>query len=61
MIGEDFEKKCKRDQGRGNVDLSEYTKRSIYSKSSPWINAIDDHWMYNIDLEQVTLNLTKTV
>ena len=59
MIGEDFEKKCKRDQGRVNVDVSEDTKRGIYSKSSPWLDAIDDHWMSNTDLEQVKINLMK--
>ena len=61
MIGEDFEKKCKRDQGRVNVDVSEDTKRGIYSKSSPWIDAIDYHWMSNTDLEQAKINLTKNV
>ena len=50
MSEEEFEKKCKRDKGRGNVDVSEYTKHRIYSKYSPWINAIYDHWMYKIDL-----------
>ena len=48
MIREDFEKNCKREQYRGNVDISEDTKRGIYSKTSPRINAIDDHWMSNI-------------
>ena len=52
--------KCKREQGRGNVDVSEDTKRGIYSKSSTWINAINDHGMSKIDLEQVNLNLMKT-
>ena len=42
------------------MDVSEDTKQRIYSKASPWLNAIDDHWMSNIDLEQVNINLTKT-
>ena len=50
MMREDFEKKCKSDQGRGNVDTSEDTKRGLYSKSSPCLNAIDDHWMSKIDI-----------
>ena len=50
ISGEEFEKKCKREQSRGNVDVSEDTKHGLYSKASPWINAIDDHWMSNIDL-----------
>ena len=50
MSGEEFEKKCKREQGRGNVDVSEDTKCGLYSKASLWLNAINDHWMYKIDL-----------
>ena len=57
---EECDNKCKRDQGRGNVDLSEINKHRLYSKSSPWLNAIDDPWMYKIDLEQVNLNLINT-
>ena len=60
MIRKESNKKCKCERGRGNVDLSEDTKRGLYSKYSPWLNAIDDHWMYNIYLEQVNLNLMKT-
>ena len=60
MSGDDFEKKCKHERGRGNVDLSEDTKHRIYSKSSPWINEIYYHWMPKIYLEQVDLNLMKT-
>ena len=52
--------KCKREQGRGNMEVSEDTKRGLYSKSLPWLNAIDDYWMSKIDLEHVNLNLTKT-
>ena len=48
MRGEDFEKKCKREQGRGNVDVSEDTNRRLYSKASPWLNAIDYHYMSKI-------------
>ena len=59
MIREESEKKCKSDQGRVNVDVYEYYKRGIYSKASPWLNEIDDPWMYKIDLEQVNLNLMK--
>ena len=43
------------------MDVSEYTKRTIYSKSSPWINAVYDNWMNKIYLERVELNLMKTV
>ena len=60
MSGEEFEKKCKREQGRGNVDVSEDTNRGIYSKASSSINNMDYPWMSKIDLEQVTLNLMKT-
>ena len=56
MIREAFEKKCRRDQGRGNVDISEYTKSGLYSKASPWINTIGDKWMSKIDIKQVNLN-----
>ena len=52
--------KCKREQGRGNMEVSEDTKRGLYSKSLPWLNAIDDYWMSKIYLEHVNLNLTKT-
>ena len=61
MSREYYEKKCKREQGRGDVDVSEYTKRRIYSKASPRSNSIEYHWMSNIDIEQVNLNLIKTV
>ena len=61
MSGEDFDKKCKCEQGRVNVDVSKDTKRGLYMKSWTWLNAIEDHWMSNIDLEQVNLNLMKTV
>ena len=61
MSGEEFEKKCKREQGRGNVGVSEDTKCGLYSKSSPWLNEIDDHWMFKIDLEHVNLKMMKTV
>ena len=44
-----------------NVDVSEDTKRGLYSKASPWLNSIDDHWISNTDLEQVNINLMKTV
>ena len=60
MSGEEFEKKCKREQDKGNLDVSEDTKRRLYSKSSPRPNAIDGHWMSNIDLEQVNINPMKT-
>ena len=60
MSGDEFEKKCKPEQGRGNVDVSEDTKHGLYSKASPWLNAIDEHWMSKIDLEQVNLILMKT-
>ena len=59
-MGEEFDKKCKCERGRGNMDISEDTKRGIYSKESSWINAIDDHWMSNVNIEQVDLNLIKT-
>ena len=57
MSGEYYEKKCKCEQGRGYVDVSEDTKRGIYVKALPWLNEIDDHCMYKIDLKQVNLNL----
>ena len=50
MSGEEFGKKYKSDQVRGNVDISEHTKYGIYSKSSPWLNTVYDHCMSNIDL-----------
>ena len=34
MSREDFEKKCKCEKGRGNVDIYEDIKRGLYSKSS---------------------------
>ena len=43
MIGVDFDKNCKREKIKGDVGISEDTKRGFYSKSSPWLNAIDDH------------------
>ena len=61
MSGEEFEKKSKRGQGRGNVDVSEDINSGLYSKTSPWLNEIDDQLMHNIDLEQVKLNPMKTV
>ena len=42
------------------MDVYEDTKSGLYSKASPWINEIDDHWMYKVDLEQVNLNLMNT-
>ena len=33
MSGEEFENTCKREQGRGNVDVYEDTKCGIYSKA----------------------------
>ena len=42
------------------MDVFEDTRHDIYSKASPCPNAIDDHWMFNIDLEQVNLNLINT-
>ena len=57
--GEEFEKKYKIEKGRSNLDVYEDTKCGLYSKEFPWINAIDNHWMSNIDLEQVNLNLMK--
>ena len=50
MNGEEFEKKCKHEKGRGNVEVSENTKRGLYSKAPPWLNIIDDLWMSNIDI-----------
>ena len=50
MSGEDFEKKCKCEQVRGNVGVYEDTNLGIYSKASPCINEIYYQWMYNIDL-----------
>ena len=61
MRREESDNKCKREQGRGNVDIFEYTKHGLYSKASPWINAIDDNWMSKIDLKQVNLKLMKMV
>ena len=60
MSGEEFENKCKRDQGRCGVDVSEDTNHCIYSKSLPWLNSIFDHSMSNLDIEQVNLNLMST-
>ena len=60
MKVKEFNKKFNSDQGRGNVVISEDTNSSIYSKASLWFNSIDDHWMSNIDLYQVNLNLMNT-
>ena len=60
IIGEEFENKCRREQGRVNVGVSEDTKRRIYNKALPWINEIDDNWMYKINLGQENLNLMNT-
>ena len=35
MIGKKFEKKCKCEQVRGNMDVSEDSKSGLYSKDSP--------------------------
>ena len=59
--GEYFQNKCKSEQGRGDMDMSEDTNIGLYSKALPCINVIDDHWISKIDLEQVNLNLMKTV
>ena len=50
MVIEGFEKKCKREKGSGNVDVSEDTKHGLCIKVPPCINGIYDHWIYNIDL-----------
>ena len=50
MSGEEFENKCKHEKGRGNVDEYEDNNHGLYSRSSPWINEIYNHWMYKIDL-----------
>ena len=42
------------------MDVYEDTKSGIYSKASPWLNKIDDHWMSNIDLDQLNLSLVNT-
>ena len=42
------------------MDISKDTKRSLYSKYSPWLNAIYYHWMFNINLYQVNINLMNT-
>ena len=60
MIREELDNKCKREKGRGNVGVPEDTMRGIESKTSQWLNAIHDQWMYKLDIEQVILNLTKT-
>ena len=60
MSGEEFDKKCKREKGKGILEVSEETKRRLYSKASQWPNSNDDHWMSNIDLEQVNINPMKT-
>ena len=54
-----FDKKCKHDQGKVNVDVSEDTKCWLYSKVTPSMNEINDNWMSKIDLEQINLNLMK--
>ena len=56
-----FEKKFNHENVRGNVDVSEDINSGLYSKTSPWLNEIDDQLMHNIDLEQVKLNPMKTV
>ena len=61
MNVEEFEKNGKREQIRGNMDISEDTKRGLYIKVSPYLNEIDDHWIYTTDLEQVNLKLTNTL
>ena len=43
------------------MDVSEDNNSGLYSKALPWLNSIDDHYMYKIDLEQVKLNLMKNV
>ena len=50
MSGDYFEKKCKREKGRGNVNVSEDTNHGIYSKASPLLNAVGDDWISRIDL-----------
>ena len=42
------------------MDVFEDTNRVIYSKASPWINAIGYQWMSRIDIEQVNLDLIET-
>ena len=59
VVGEDFENKCKSDQGKVNLDVSKDTNHEIYSVASPCMNAIDDYWISRIDLEQVDVNLMK--
>ena len=61
MRREECDNKCKREQGRGNVDIFKNTKHGLYSKASPWINASYDNWMFKIDLEQVHTKLMKMV
>ena len=61
MSREDFEKKCKREQGMNIMDVSEDTKCGLYIKASLWLNEIDDLWMSKIYLEQVNKNMMKTV
>ena len=42
------------------MNASTDTKPRLHSKTLPWINEVDDHWMYNINIEQMTSNLMNT-
>ena len=39
------------------MHVPEENKRRLYCKALSWLNSIDDHWMSNIDIEQMNLNL----
>ena len=42
------------------MNASTDTKPRLHSKTLPWINEGDYHWMYNINIEQMKLNLMNT-
>ena len=50
MSRENFEKKCKRKQGRVNVDVSEYINWGLLSKPLPGLNVNDYHSISEIDI-----------
>ena len=43
-----------------NLYVWVYTKSGQYSKASPCLNSVDDHWISKIYIEQVNLNLMST-
>ena len=52
MNREEFDNKFEGEKVKGDMEVSENTKHRLY--------AIDDKWMYKIDIEPVNLNLMNT-